>query len=140
MNALDALPSDAHRAMLRHLRQSSRGRSRSIPRDKLRASLLAEYGITLVDRDMRQIRRDLLGFAYPCYPGPEGYHYGVEAADLQDARAYLVKKIIPLQEEWKWMGEAFESEMRRQRNEGQTQMDLPIKMVYPMGQQTVRVR
>ncbi len=138
MNGLDLLPSDAHRAMLAYLRQNARGRIRSIPRDVVRQAIYDQYKIELVDRDMRQIRGELVAWGYPCFPGPGGYYYGVDTWDLADAQSYLRKKIMPMLKERKDMRYAFDAEGRRQRFEGQTQMDLPMRVPFPMGAQTVK--
>ena len=128
MNLRDMLPTDGHRAMLAILETRHRGRAKSIRTDFLRGLMLAEYKIAVHDRDMRQIRRDLVERGWPCYPGPAGYYYGIEPADLHDARAYLGKKAMPMLKERGEMRYAFDAETRRNELAPRMQMEMDLKV------------
>lgn len=126
MNLRDMLPTDGHRVMLVILETIARGRARSITTDDLRRRMLMEYGVEVADRDMRKIRSDLCARGWPCYPGPSGYYYGIEPADLHDARAYLGKKAMPLLKERNEMKYAFETELQRNESAPRMQMEMEL--------------
>ncbi len=123
MNAQDELPTDAHRAMLVILQGEARGRAHPIRTDDLRRRMLKQYSIEVADRDMRHIRRELVAHKWPCYPGPHGYFYGLDAEDLLEAKAYLTKKIMPMLDERIDMGWALEADQRRNEPASRGQMD-----------------
>lgn len=122
----DMLPTDGHRAMLAILETRARGRGKSIKTDVLRGLMSAEWDVLVADRDMRQIRSDLCARGWPCYPGPSGYYYGIEPADLYDARTYIGKKAMPLLKERSEMKYAFEAELRRNELAPRMQMELAL--------------
>ncbi len=127
------LATDGHRAMLAILETRARGRAKSIKTDVLRRLMSDEWDVLVADRDMRQIRSDLCARGWPCYPGPSGYYYGIEPADLHDARTYIAKKALPMLKERGEMRAAFE--MERQRNEmaPRMQMEMDLKVERNVG-------
>ncbi len=133
MNLRDMLPTDGHRAMLVILETIARGRARSIHTDALRERMRIEYKIEVHDRDMRKIRSDLCARGWPCYPGPAGYYYGIEPADLHDARTYIGKKAMPLLKERNEMRNAFETEQHRNELAPRMQMELDLKVERNVG-------
>ena len=129
----DMLSTDGHRTMLVILETDARGRAKSITTDALRQRMLKEYGVEVADRDMRQIRSDLCARGWPCYPGPSGYYYGIEPADLHDARTYIGKKAMPLLKERNEMKYAFEAELRRNELAPRMQMEMDLKVERNVG-------
>lgn len=122
----DMLATDGHRAMLAILETHARGRTKSIKTDDLRQRMFREYKVEVADRDMRQIRRDLVERGWPCYPGPTGYYYGITPADLNDARTYIAKKAMPMLKERGEMRYAFDTEQRRNESMPRMQMELGL--------------
>ncbi len=116
MDLREMLPSEAHRAMLAILEQWHRGRMRAITTDSLRAEMHRVYRVSVTDRDMRAIRRDLVRYDFPCFPCSAGYYFAIEAADLHDAKAYHRKKVMPMLKERGQMGRAFEASKQRDDN------------------------
>ena len=112
--------------MLRILERDARGRAKPIPTDALRQQMRDQYGVMVVDRDMRHIRQELVAHLWPCYTGPHGYYYGLDAEDLFEAEAYLTKKIIPMQKERREMGYALEADQQRNELAPRRQLELAL--------------